>query len=143
MRHIERYARDQGQKAVTMAEVYGARPEPSMLFPDGMDFVYTPHTGPVYALDGSPFHRNLFLSTGVDGNLNLYNVYQARPILRLDPAFPTSYLYTCEWSRVRPLVLAAGGTDGRVYVYDLMVGPLMQVQSPFAVLTMTTTGKHC
>ncbi len=37
---------------------------------------YEPHIGPVYAVDGSPFHRNLFLSCGTDTTVNLYSILQ-------------------------------------------------------------------
>ena len=46
------------------------------LFPRPMDFKFDPHSGPVHSLDCSPFHRNLFLSSGADGDLKLYSMLQ-------------------------------------------------------------------
>jgi WD40 repeat protein len=39
-----------------------------------INFVYEPHTGPVYSVDYSPFHRKLFLSAGCDTHVRLFNI---------------------------------------------------------------------
>ena len=82
VRQVEREARDRAVREVTTAEVYAAKPDPSLLFPSPMDsahgggFKFEQHTGPVHALDASPFHRNLFLSCGADGDLKIFSMLQ-------------------------------------------------------------------
>ncbi|XP_044124974.1 cytoplasmic dynein 2 intermediate chain 2 [Bufo gargarizans] len=46
-------------------------------------FTFSPHGGPVYCVECSPFHRNLFLSAGTDGCANLYSVLQEQPLTSL------------------------------------------------------------
>lgn len=40
-------------------------------------FSFEPHGGPVYSIECSPFHRNLFLSCGTDTTARLYSILQA------------------------------------------------------------------
>ena len=61
-----------------MATVFDAKPDGGQIFPNPVDNKYVPHVGAVCALDCSPFHRNLFLSCGADGRINLFSVLQAR-----------------------------------------------------------------
>ena len=41
-------------------------------------FTYNAHHGPVYAVECSPFHRNAFLSAGMDQCIRLYSILQVR-----------------------------------------------------------------
>jgi WD40 repeat protein len=41
-------------------------------------FTYDPHAGPVYSVDYSPYHRNLFLSAGCDTHIRLFNVLKVK-----------------------------------------------------------------
>ncbi|RKO91845.1 WD40-repeat-containing domain protein [Blyttiomyces helicus] len=107
---------------------------------------YSPHVGPVQSVACSPFHRNLFLSTGSDGNLRLYsalqpdllysnsdgsnpffpapppkpvrNTSQAKSLLTWEPS--SHPLYCAEWSPARPTVFACTAADGFLYIYDLV-----------------------
>ena len=83
-------------------------------------FTYEPHSGPVYGIDYSPHHRNLFLSTGCDSHIKLYNALKKSAII--DLVVPSSqYLFGVQWSPNRPLLFAACCGDGKVYFYDLKV----------------------
>ena len=78
---------------------------------------YEPHSGVVHDLDFSAHHRNLFASTASDGALRLYNMLQAAPLLRLEPA--AAGLSRVRWSKLRPTRLVAAGLDGALYIFDL------------------------
>ena len=39
-------------------------------------FAYNAHFGPVYAVDSSPYHRNLFISCGGDNTVRVYSMLQ-------------------------------------------------------------------
>ncbi|XP_072344935.1 cytoplasmic dynein 2 intermediate chain 2 [Scyliorhinus torazame] len=80
-------------------------------------FTFSPHRGPVHAVDCSPFHRNLFLTAGTDGHVHLYSMLQAEPVLSLQ--LSQSYLFSVCWSSVRPLVFAAATGEGTVLIFDL------------------------
>jgi hypothetical protein len=76
VRHVERYARDKGSPEVTMAAVFDAKPDSAQMFPNPVDNKFVPHVGAVCSLDTSPHHRNLFVSCGADGRVNLFSVLQ-------------------------------------------------------------------
>ena len=37
---------------------------------------YAPHIGPVYSVDCSPFHRNVFISCSMDTTVNIFSMLQ-------------------------------------------------------------------
>lgn len=39
-------------------------------------FAFSPHFGPVFSVDCSPYHRNLFLTCGTDASIRLYSMLQ-------------------------------------------------------------------
>ena len=85
---------------------------------------YEPADGPIYAVDFSPFHRNLFLACGADGTVRMYHQYQAAPCLTVTPPVESSAdnaapLLAVKWSPKRPLVFAVCTTGGLVCLYDL------------------------
>lgn len=129
----ERHARYEGAREVSMAVLYDAKPDAARLFPSPINFGYQPHTGPVHGIDCSPFHRNLFLTCGADGRLNLFSMLQTKPLTWFEPS--SHYLFCAQWSRVRPLVLAAGDGEGVVHLFDLQ----QSLSAPVATLVDSST----
>ncbi|XP_059166900.1 cytoplasmic dynein 2 intermediate chain 2-like [Physella acuta] len=86
-------------------------------------FSYSPHHGPVHSVDCSKFHRNAFLSAGMDQSLHLYNLLQNQPILTIEPG--DGYLYSAKWSPTRPAVLAVISERGHLILYDLLHGQIV------------------
>lgn len=80
-------------------------------------FTFAGHKGPVYAVDSSPYHRNLFLSSSTDGSIRIYSVLEKDPLLTLEPN--AGHLFAASWSPVRPPVVAVGTGTGQLYLYDL------------------------
>ena len=81
---------------------------------------HSAHTGPVQSVDGSRFHRHLFLSASSDGNVHISNALESERMLVLSPASSLdAYIYSAAWSPYRPLVFAAGSRNSYVYIYDL------------------------
>ncbi|DBA85408.1 TPA: WD repeat-containing protein 34 [Trebouxia sp. C0005] len=76
------------------------------------------HAGPVHALSASPFDPNLALSCGLDGQARICSILLRQPLLELAPS--DKYLFAAQWSPTRPMVIAIGTGDGRVFLYDLM-----------------------
>jgi len=125
----ERHARFVSARKVSMETLYDAKPDASCLFPSPIDFGFAPHTGPVHAVDCSSFHRNLFLSCGADGRLCLFSMLQTKPLTWFEPT--SQYLFCAQWSRVRPLVFAAGDGGGSVHIFDLqqsVAGPVAKLE---------------
>ena len=108
-----------------MAEAGGARK-----FRSAVKAAYEPFPGSVTAVDCAPFARNLLAAAGSDGSLRLYNAATQRMLLRLEPS--AKALHCCQWSPVRPLVLAAGTADGQLVLYDLARGALQPLCSAVA-----------
>ncbi|EGZ19396.1 WD-40 domain-containing protein [Phytophthora sojae] len=120
-RQVEAYASAKRSKEVTLATVYEARLDPATIFPSAMDFVFEPHTAPVYDASFSPFRKSLFLTASADGTTRVYSTLQRELLLSVDVTPSAAYLYAAEWSRTRPMVFAAASEDGNVYVFDLKV----------------------
>ncbi|XP_031555481.1 WD repeat-containing protein 34-like [Actinia tenebrosa] len=80
-------------------------------------FAFAPHFGPVFSVECSPFHRNLFVTCGTDGSIRIYTMLQSKPLLSLEPG--AGYLFKVCWSPVRPLVFSVVTADGRLLIYDL------------------------
>ncbi|KAM6316213.1 cytoplasmic dynein 2 intermediate chain 2 [Podargus strigoides] len=76
------------------------------------ELAFSPHAGPVYSVSCSPFHRNLFLSCGTDGQVHLHSLLQTQPLVSLQ--LSKKYLFCVRWSPVRPLVFAAASGEGNV-----------------------------
>ncbi|NXF60220.1 WDR34 protein, partial [Ciccaba nigrolineata] len=88
------------------------------------ELAFSPHSGPIYSVSCSPFHRrvlgigsgaarwtqNLFLSCGTDGQVHLHSMLQTQPIVSLQ--LSKKYLFCVRWSPVRPLVFAAASGEG-------------------------------
>uniref|UniRef100_A0A8C3EJZ4 Dynein 2 intermediate chain 2 n=2 Tax=Corvus moneduloides TaxID=1196302 RepID=A0A8C3EJZ4_CORMO len=97
---------------------------PALLRPGGSvplrapaELAFSPHAGPVYSVSCSPFHRNLFLSCGTDGQVHFHSMLQTQPLFALQLA--KKYLFCVCWSPVRPLVFAAASGEGEVHLFDL------------------------
>uniref|UniRef100_A0A8V5GSY6 Uncharacterized protein n=1 Tax=Melopsittacus undulatus TaxID=13146 RepID=A0A8V5GSY6_MELUD len=99
------------------------------------ELAFSPHGGPVYSVSCSPFHRNLFLSCGTDGQVHLHSMLQTQPLISLQ--LSKKYLFCVRWSPVRPLVFAAASGDGEVHLFDFE----RSSQKP-AVSMKQTAGKH-
>ncbi|XP_031987010.1 WD repeat-containing protein 34 isoform X2 [Corvus moneduloides] len=91
---------------------------PALLRPGGSvplrapaELAFSPHAGPVYSVSCSPFHRNLFLSCGTDGQVHFHSMLQTQPLFALQLA--KKYLFCVCWSPVRPLVFAAASGEGK------------------------------
>ncbi|XP_062497424.1 cytoplasmic dynein 2 intermediate chain 2 isoform X2 [Pezoporus occidentalis] len=80
------------------------------------ELAFSPHGGPVYSVSCSPFHRNLFLSCGTDGQVHLHSMLQTQPLVSLQ--LSKKYLFCVRWSPVRPLVFAAASGEGEVHLFD-------------------------
>ena len=97
-------------------------------FRSPITLVYNSHNGPVYDVDFSPSHRNLFLTASTDGTIRLYNTLQPKPFQVLEPV--SGYVFGVQWSPARPLVFAATTANGSLLIYDLKksrVGPVLQI----------------
>ncbi|XP_054249384.1 cytoplasmic dynein 2 intermediate chain 2 [Indicator indicator] len=81
------------------------------------ELAFAPHAGPVYSVSCSPFHRNLFLSCGTDGQVHLHSMLQPQPLLSLQ--LSQQYLFCVRWSPARPLLFAAAAGEGVVHLFDL------------------------
>ncbi|KAF6028805.1 WDR34 [Bugula neritina] len=84
---------------------------------DPVKLTFLPHCGPVYSVNSSPYHRNLFLSCSSDSTLRVHSILQTQPVMVIEPA--SGYLYTVRWSPTKPLVFAVTTQDGRALIYDL------------------------
>ncbi|XP_042642742.1 cytoplasmic dynein 2 intermediate chain 2 isoform X2 [Tyto alba] len=97
------------------------RPGSSVPLRAPAELAFSPHGGPVYSVSCSPFHRNLFLSCGTDGQVHLHSMLQTQPLISLQ--LSKKYLFCVRWSPVRPLVFAAASGEGDVHLCDFEKSP--------------------
>lgn len=90
-------------------------------------FAFSPHFGPVFSVDCSPYHRNLFLTCGTDASVRLYSMLQSKPLFSVEPG--AGYLFRVRWSPSRPLVFSVVTADGRLLIYDLKINRINPVVS--------------
>jgi len=83
MRHLAKFSKTMGVRELSARLIYKAKPPPTTLFKAATEFTFTPHIGPVYGLDCSPFHRNVFASCGGDGQVRISSLLQATPLLTI------------------------------------------------------------
>lgn len=93
-------------------------------------FTYSPHHGPVYSVECSPFHRNAFISAGMDQCIRLYSILQAQPVMTIEPG--EGYIYSATWSPVKATVMAATCQTGNLLIYDLRQGKTVPVHKVMA-----------
>lgn len=94
-------------------------------------FAFSPHFGPVFSVDCSPYHRNLFLTCGTDASVRLYSMLQSKPLFSVEPG--AGYLFRVRWSPSRALVFSVVTADGRLLIYDLKVNRV----NPLVTLDVT------
>ncbi|XP_075885564.1 cytoplasmic dynein 2 intermediate chain 2 isoform X2 [Nelusetta ayraudi] len=85
-------------------------------------FSFRPASGPVHSIHCSPFHRNLFVQAGADGEVHLHSLLRSEPLLSVRVSH--SSVFQVRWSPARPLVFAAATGTGEVQVFDLGVRTL-------------------
>ncbi|XP_077992291.1 cytoplasmic dynein 2 intermediate chain 2-like [Glandiceps talaboti] len=103
----------------------GTNIESSIPLRSPVTFSFQPHHGPVYAVDCSPYHRNLLLSCGTDTTARIYSMLQDKPIISIEPGL--GYLFAAKWSPVRPLVFAVVTGEGHLLIYDLKTSKINPV----------------
>ncbi|KAJ3314228.1 WD repeat-containing protein 34 [Boothiomyces sp. JEL0838] len=82
-------------------------------------FSYRSHIGPVSAISFSPFHHNLFLTSGLDGNVKLFHILASEPLFTWEPStFP---ILSVQWSSSRPCAFSCVAADSTVFIYDLLI----------------------
>lgn len=129
---IERYCQDKGDREVTVASVFSAKPDIKLLYPSPFTSNYEKHLGTVTGVSCSPFIKRLFLTCSVDGAVRMYDVLNNRPVAVFEPGY-SEYLLSVIWSPFRPTVFVALSNNGTVFIYDL----LLSKQTPSYVLPYT------
>eukprot|EP01034_Spumella_vulgaris_P030784 gene30784-38049_t len=105
------------------------------------NFSHQSHIGAVSALDCSPFHRNVFLSSGADGVVKLFHALEREPLRQWEPLWQSIasggqvFISALQFSPVRPAVFAATSNDGRLFLFDLATNqfaPVKSLEAPLA-----------
>lgn len=78
LRHVLAYTKQRGVREIKLDTVYRSKPPLEQLYANANEFPFQPHAGPVYAIDWSPFHRNVFASCSIDGTIHISTVLQVR-----------------------------------------------------------------
>ncbi|XP_062504562.1 cytoplasmic dynein 2 intermediate chain 2-like [Corticium candelabrum] len=106
-------------------------------------FTYVAHHGPVYGVDCSPFHRNLFITSSTDTTIRIYNMLQSKPVMCIEPG--AGYVFATGWSPIRPMVLAGATSDKQLQFYDLReshITPVTTVEHKKGLYTLQFNTKR-
>ncbi len=57
-----------------MQHVLNSKPDMRKLYINPVSFAFEPHLGPVYSVNFSPFLRNIFISSSLDGSVRIYDM---------------------------------------------------------------------
>ncbi|KRX07564.1 WD40-repeat-containing domain [Pseudocohnilembus persalinus] len=115
--YIENACKQRGYQDIDISNIFQSKPEMRKFYINPINFAYEQHFGPVYSISYSPFHRNLFLTSSIDGSIRLYDLLQQKPLLTID--LVSSYIFKVEWSQTRPTVFAAALSNGDLKIFDL------------------------
>lgn len=83
--------------------------------------------GQVTSVQFSPFSRNIFLSSGSDGEVRVYTLLQTKPVIILSS--PNVGVNSAAWSLVRPMVLYSICSDSQLHIWDLMANSKLPTES--------------
>lgn len=72
--HVENYCLSKGGHDVNLPDIFDSKPDMIKLYSNPISFGFEQHIGPVYSIDYSPFHRNLFLTGSLDGSIKVYEI---------------------------------------------------------------------
>lgn len=92
-------------------------------------FTYKPHMGSCECISFSPFHRNLFLSCGLDGTVSLFHILKRNPLRTWEPT-TNAGVHSVQWSKSKPTVFCCSSGNGSVYIYNLAIS----LSSPATVI---------
>jgi len=79
--HVEQYCKRKNLNEVEINDVINSKPDIRKLYINPISFAFEQHMGPVYSLDFSMFHRNVFLSSSIDGTIKLYDLLQSKSLM--------------------------------------------------------------
>mmetsp|Transcript_41796 Transcript_41796/g.50114 ORF Transcript_41796/g.50114 Transcript_41796/m.50114 type:complete len:608 (-) Transcript_41796:290-2113(-) len=140
---VEQKAKATKKRGVDLGSFYSTRLPSSFVFPLGRKFAYADHAGSVSSVDKSPFHRNLFLSCGADGEVKVYSIFRENPLLVMYPPTANRTLskdplqYLCarvmdaKFSQSKATIICCACDDGNAYMYNLEESMF----APAAILT--------
>merc|ERR1712129_182381 len=75
------------------------------------------HIGFVNAVEFSPFSRNIFLTCSLNGYLQIFSIFSSQPIIEL--TYNKHRIFDCQWSPIRPCVVALINSNRELIIYDL------------------------
>jgi WD40 repeat protein len=73
---VEEYAKNNGIQEILPKHIFASKPDLRKIYPNPVTSAFEPHMGPVYSVHFSPFHRNVFISSSLDGSVRLYDLLQ-------------------------------------------------------------------
>ena len=140
-RQVEKHCRLNGVKVIDLEHIFSSGLDATKLFPSAVQLAFQPHAGPVYGLEYSPFHRNLFVSCSTDSTICLFHSHRSEPVLTLEEG-SHRYQFDISWSSARPLVFATCDEDGMVHLFDVdadRTGPVLSLEQGGKGVAVTAT----
>ncbi|KAJ3377083.1 WD repeat-containing protein 34 [Lobulomyces angularis] len=111
-------------KTDSMCSFLSTRKKGDVITGNPVTFIFsTKHSGPVQSVVCSPFHRNLFLSCGSDGQLRLYNLLQQNrnsPVTKFQASeSQNTSLTAIYFNKKKPELFSTSDSTGEVKIWRL------------------------
>ena len=90
IKRIEAVAIKDKKRGVDLATVYSSRIDPHTLFPSSFVQSFKPHIGQITAIDFHPKEEDIFVTSGIDGELRLYEYSSRKPKTVISPSKQTT-----------------------------------------------------
>ena len=78
--HVEEYAKNKGVQEILPKHIFASKPDIRKIYSNPVTSAFEPHMGPVYSVHFNPFHRNVFVSSSLDGSVRVYDLLQVSMI---------------------------------------------------------------
>lgn len=73
-KHVEKYCIHKGIREIEPDHIFASKPELRMLYLNPIQMAYENHLGPVYSINFSPFEKDIFLTSSLDGSVKIFDL---------------------------------------------------------------------
>ncbi|KAM3132067.1 hypothetical protein pb186bvf_015811 [Paramecium bursaria] len=115
---IENYCKERRVNQISIQTIISAKPDIRKMYVNPLSFAYEAHYGSVFSVNASPFIKNVFLTSSMDGQIRIYQTNNQRCLAIYE--YIQTYILCAQFSPTRPCVFAACDSDGQILIFDLM-----------------------
>ena len=123
-RNIEKYMKlNKNIKIIKLSDIFEANKDNNSLYPAIKTQLLfdKKHIGFVNNIQFSPFSRNIFLISTINGYLQIFSIFSSLPIIQIK--YKNYKIFDAKWSPIRPCIIAIicgdNNNNQQLLIYDL------------------------